>query len=1060
MTLRRLLSPFEFIDDGPGVGIWCGCAESSQISLSGELRRKAQESYLCPLPSLSPCLAFDPPPFSIAWELECPIKNANFPHRTLSTLPMNNAESVGQSTPNPFMTFFLPSSAFHTQRILDELHELLLGVRAWSLQDPDGKEKRERLVELTGRCMVGMMTYGGKDAFKRSNPVRAWVRLVASHPETLLKRGEMLREQDLELINDISLLRALPVQAPEISPGSTSATKDERGNHGWPTNRDGGAKSPFIAVTQMEVDEKADEEVLGRQSGSMHFITSEENPNQDGEPSEGSFPHHSGDIAQPISEALKRKSRMPVSTADEETGESRSKRARFEDRKGEHSQEHSQGEKGERRSGETVEIKASIQNEERRESEQGIRGVRSQDGGASQENSVKPHSRKPATSQIEPRGLYAIPCDRCQGLGRDCQYIVIGRACYRCRRGKIGCKRTKGAIPGGARGVTRDKGEVNGLQGIGPKAEIAGGCYNRGESPEEIDIPPVPGIEKGVELIPRAPSIVSEGAPLIPGTVAWIPDSADTKSQTMGMDPDQEEDAAASTVNPRRSRRQQEGADKKRTEAERQRAEEEEARAEAERERARRHVEEAERRDTVLRAAAESIGAPVYNLHAKRITPGQPQLRSDSNSPTSHPVTTTYSPPPTEAQPDRPCPISSVAPDNSQRGVSPPVGDDGPFHEPVETNISHPEQFQGQLPALAVPAGPTLHAPSHVEARVQAIPNEATSARKGVVAPEKHFDDVIEDLLVKMQSVREWTKNIDKLMEAQSQVLMKFRNQTRNEGDQFPKAGMAPVPGSISPPMSVLASGSAFAEGPILSSPPPVSAFNAMAVSESPSTSVPQSSSSAQEIASPFSSMSNSVSAPLPLAPMSVDVPVPPTSTTQAVAAGSPRGDTGVHSTPSFASLAKSSVFDAPRPKAAKSPSRPPGRKRTNGPLGRYQPSTTTPLSTRSRARTEANGKAPNTWPVRAYLNIKHHDRGAALQVLVGGHKLAFKPWAILLPPPVTQRLNAPQLDASSGPRDQYYTLPSMICQGAQPELSERTSLTSERARVGPLSTIPLWTTE
>ncbi|TEB11745.1 hypothetical protein FA13DRAFT_1722027 [Coprinellus micaceus] len=895
------------------------------------------------------------------WELECPIKNANFPHRTLSTLPMNNAESVGQSTPNPFMTFFLPSSAFHTQRILDELHELLLGVRAWSLQDPDGKEKRERLVELTGRCMVGMMTYGGKDAFKRSNPVRAWVRLVASHPETLLKRGEMLREQDLELINDISLLRALPVQAPEISPGSTSATKDERGNHGWPTNRDGGAKSPFIAVTQMEVDEKADEEVLGRQSGSMHFITSEENPNQDGEPSEGSFPHHSGDIAQPISEALKRKSRTPVSTADEETGESRSKRARFEDRKGEHSQEHSQGEKGERRSGETVEIKASIQNEERRESEQGIRGVRSQDGGASQENSVKPHSRKPATSQIEPRGLYAIPCDRCQGLGRDCQYIVIGRACYRCRRGKIGCKRTKGAIPGGARGVTRDKGEVNGLQGIGPKAEIAGGCYNRGESPEEIDIPPVPGIEKGVELIPRAPSIVSEGAPLIPGTVAWIPDSADTKSQTMGMDPDQEEDAAASTVNPRRSRRQQEGADKKRTEAERQRAEEEEARAEAERERARRHVEEAERRDTVLRAAAESIESLLANRNSDL---------------TAIPPLPIQSPRPT--LPLRPR-LSQIGLAQSAASLltihnaesRPLWGMMAPSMNLLKPTSRIPNSFQGQLPALAVPAGPTLHAPSHVEARVQAIPNEATSARKGVVAPEKHFDDVIEDLLVKMQSVREWTKNIDKLMEAQSQVLMKFRNQTRNEGDQFPKAGMAPVPGSISPPMSVLASGSAFAEGPILSSPPPVSAFNAMAVSESPSTSVPQSSSSAQEIASPFSSMSNSVSAPLPLAPMSVDVPVPPTSTTQAVAAGSPRGDTGVHSTPSFASLAKSSVFDAPRPKAAKSPSRPPGRKRTNGPLGRYQPSTTTPLSTRSRARTEANGKAPNTWPVRAYLNIK-----------------------------------------------------------------------------------------
>lgn len=90
------------------------------------------------------------------WELECPIKNANFPHRTLSTLPMNNAESVGQSTPNPFMTFFLPSSAFHTQRILDELHELLLGVRAWSLQDPDGKEKRERLVELTVRVLPSL----------------------------------------------------------------------------------------------------------------------------------------------------------------------------------------------------------------------------------------------------------------------------------------------------------------------------------------------------------------------------------------------------------------------------------------------------------------------------------------------------------------------------------------------------------------------------------------------------------------------------------------------------------------------------------------------------------------------------------------------------------------------------------------------------------------------------------------------------------------------------------------------------------------------------------------
>jgi hypothetical protein len=69
---------------------------------------------------------------------------------------MNNAESVGQSTPNPFMTFFLPSSAFHTQRILDELHELLLGVRAWSLQDPDGKEKRERLVELTVRVLPSL----------------------------------------------------------------------------------------------------------------------------------------------------------------------------------------------------------------------------------------------------------------------------------------------------------------------------------------------------------------------------------------------------------------------------------------------------------------------------------------------------------------------------------------------------------------------------------------------------------------------------------------------------------------------------------------------------------------------------------------------------------------------------------------------------------------------------------------------------------------------------------------------------------------------------------------
>ncbi|TEB28887.1 hypothetical protein FA13DRAFT_1711572 [Coprinellus micaceus] len=807
-----------------------------------------------------------------------PIKNANFPHRTLPTLPMNNAESVGPFPPNPFMMFFLPSSAPHTQRILDELHELLLGVHAWSLQDADGKEKRERLVDLTGRCMVGMMTYGGKDAFKRSDPVRAWVRLAASHPERLLKRGEMLQEQDLELINDISLLRALPVQMPEVSPGSTSTANDERRDHRWPTSRDDGAKAPFVAVTQMQVDEQADEDGLSRQIGPIHSIPSEENANQNGEPSEGPFPHHSNNIAQPVSGALKRKSLMPVPAADEETGEGRAKRARFEDRAG----KHSQGEKGERRSGKTVEMKASIQNEGGREGGQGSRSVRSQDGEAPQENSVKPRPRKPATSRVKPQGLYTIPCGRCHGLGRHCQYIVIGRACYQCWRGKIRCEKAKGAIPEGEDGVTDDEEEVDGFGGIESKAGMAEDRDNRGESVEQIDVPPVPGFEKG-ELIPRAPSIVSEGAPLIPGTVAQIPDSPAAESQPMDMDTDQEEDATASTVNLRRSRRQQEDADKKRAEAERQRVEEEKARAEAERERinaererARRHAEETERRDSILRAAAESPGAPLYNLEAKRITPGQPQLRSDNNSPISHPITTTYSPPPTKAQSDRPCSISSVAPGNPQRGVSPPMADDGPFHEPVETNISHP----GQLPALSVPAGPTLHASSHVEARVQTIPNEATSPRGGVVAPEKHLDDVIEDLLSKMQSVREWTNNIDKLMEAQSQALMMFRNQTRNEGDQFPKAGMAPVPGSISPPKSVPVSRSAFAEELILSSPPPVSVFNAMTVSESPSTPVPQSSSSAQGIVSPFSPMLNSGSAPMPLASMFVDVPVTPTSMT------------------------------------------------------------------------------------------------------------------------------------------------------------------------------------
>ncbi|TEB37159.1 hypothetical protein FA13DRAFT_1705450 [Coprinellus micaceus] len=770
---------------------------------------------------------------------------------------MNNAGPVQPSLPKTFTAFPLPNSARHTQQLLDELHEFLQETHTRRLQDPAGKEKEERLVQLTGTCIVGMIKYGGKAAFKRSGPVRAWFRLAALRPGLLLARDELLREQSLEL------LRASLVQVTVTSPGGTSASvvKDK--------GRDVGTEPPFISAIQMQVDERADKGDLNH-NGLAHNTVGEDNDDQNEKPTEEPFSHRHrfNEIAKPILGGVKRKGAVSVSTADDGTGQGRSKRLKIEGGSG----WHMQGEMVEGRNGETVETGDNAQKIGGR---QDLKGRQAADG-----NNQKNQPRKPAT-----------PIPQAPPEAEGGNRTEEGKATYK-----------------------------------------------------QVDIPTTPGIK---EVESTLPSTVprherSEGRD-ITCTIAQIPAPPTAENQPIGMGPTitgHGEGTATDVATPRRSKRQQErvgrkegGEEKRRAEEERKQVEEERKRVEEERKRtearrkrveaaerrAQRQAEEAKRRYSILRAAAETTNGPIYDLRAERVVAyHESQPQSDNNPPVipqQHRTATNYFPPPTKDRPDHCCLIGRCCtPSNPQRVAPTSVADGAPLRDPVGPslhleNVPGPGvddiglgersgQLQGQSPGLAPSTGLTLHAASQTEAKTGAITTETISPRISVAAPGEPWDP--HQTLIRLDLMQGWAEQLRKAARAQAQAFKERRNNASagscagaelpnaeagtNEGYRSPNADMGPVPAP--------ASKSAFAQAhaPTLASVsapfrPSVlfSSAMTMTVPESPSTYAPQSlraSANSQDTTLRFPSMPEAEPTPMPFAFASVDAPTLFTSTT------------------------------------------------------------------------------------------------------------------------------------------------------------------------------------
>ncbi|TEB37157.1 hypothetical protein FA13DRAFT_1705448 [Coprinellus micaceus] len=584
--------------------------------------------------------------------------------------------------------------------------------------------------------MAGMNYYGGKGAFEHSDCVRAWMRLVAKHPKTLLGRGLSHLEKDLELIRDPSMTRALQAEAAQtqIPPEGTSETtamypkvvagSPQLGEDALMNIQEHQAQSMGnhdADITQMQVDECI---------AAASKVNADQN---EGVPTEDSFPRHSDHLNQLRSPSLKRKSAIPMSMAEGDDGmEEGRKRTKFG------MERHNQG--GMKAEGNGW-IGPSARKRARWEDPQGMNQEETQedtDAADAVPMGAKSRSRKSAKPIPPGLHLYESPCIRCAKVGHTCRYKTLGRACWPCRMAKIRCEKTvkekekpategtggmaeegfsdaaDGAVAPGAEDIALKREDTQnqeavggssilaapGLEGGGIPGPMAGQLEDEDATSARPIIPDMYGLPSSdgqiagiarLKLVESQASSTAMGvAPLFPHPVHHSPTLLATEGRPMGLNIDPTvvslgESATPSldVATPQRSERQAELPN-----------------------------EPAQvRSPPPLRGTAEATvpaiigGGKVVVSNPQSRSPVLPPIRS--NTPTRPPT-------PTQAQ--------LVFPTHSQDTSTTAVAY-GSFHEPVETDVSwtttpsgddpkaqgeRPSHPVGRLLTLETPVGPTL----------------------------------------------------------------------------------------------------------------------------------------------------------------------------------------------------------------------------------------------------------------------------------------------------------------------------------------------------------------